>query len=106
MRELYLLVVIPLAFASLLAADTCTEVVRDDSGRIVQTIERVKGPSGTVQATTRDTSGRITGTAVSQPNKGGSRTDYRDASGRLTAPAATQASAHRNRQVRDGSHVA
>ncbi|MEI8039491.1 MAG: hypothetical protein WCJ14_13975, partial [Verrucomicrobiota bacterium] len=49
MKELCLLIIISLAFASLLAADTCKEVVRDASGRVVQTIERQKGPSGAVQ---------------------------------------------------------
>ena len=72
-------------------AQTCREVVRDASGRIVQTIDRQKSAGGTVQATTRDASGRIIGTATTNPNAGGSsQTTYRDASGRLTGTASTQ----------------
>jgi len=72
-------------------AQTCREVVRDASGRIVQTIDRQKSSGGTVQATTRDASGRIIGTATTNPNAGGSaQTHCRDASGRLTGTASTQ----------------
>ena len=79
------------ALPSILAAQTCREVVRDASGRIVQTIDRQKSAGGTVQATTRDASGRIIGTATTRPNAGGSaQTNYRDASGRITGTASTQ----------------
>jgi hypothetical protein len=80
-----------LMLASAFPAETCREVVRDSSGRIVQTIDRRKQKGGTVQATTRDASGRIIGTATTRPNSGGgARTEYRDASGRLTGFATTQ----------------
>ncbi len=72
-------------------AQTCREVVRDASGRIVQTIERQKQAGGTERAVTRDASGRITGTATTRPNAGSNmRTEYRDASGRLTGTASTR----------------
>lgn len=83
-----------LSLACTLTAQTCREVVRDASGRIVQNIERQQSLGGTVQATTRDASGRIIGTATTNPNAGGSaQTNYRDASGRLTGTARTQPTA-------------
>ncbi len=85
MKTLLLPVLLSLALASGLSAQNCREVVRDSSGRIVQTIERQKQAGGTERAVTRDASGRITGTATTRPNAGGSaRTEYRDASGRIT----------------------
>ena len=42
-------------------AQTCREVVRDASRRIVQTIERQKQTGGSERAVIRDASGRITG---------------------------------------------
>lgn len=74
-----------------LPAQTCREVVRDSSGRIVQTIDHQKQSGGTVQTTTRDAAGRIIGTATTRTNSGGfTSTQYRDASGRITGSAATQ----------------
>jgi hypothetical protein len=70
----------------LLTAQACREVVRDASGRIVQTIDRQKSAGGTERAVIRDASGRIIDTATTNPNAGGSsQTNYRDASGRITA---------------------
>ncbi len=93
MKTFFLSFVIPFASIAVLAADTCREVVRDASGRIVQTIDRQKNAGGTVQATTRDPSGRIIGTANTSTNAGGnSQTTYRDASGRMTGTAATRPS--------------
>ena len=53
-------------FASLvsLGAHTCREVVRDSSGRVVQTIERRTGTGGTVHTVIRDASGRLAGTST------------------------------------------
>jgi len=45
-------------------AQTCREVVRDSSGRIVQTIDRQSQSGGAVQSTIRDASGRMIGTDV------------------------------------------
>ena len=73
MNSLLLSILLPFALASMLSAQTCREVVRDSSGRIVQTIERQKQAGGTERAVTRDASGRITGTATTRPNAGGSR---------------------------------
>jgi hypothetical protein len=61
-------VILPALFSFSLAvvspAQTCRKVVRDASGRIVQTIDRQKSSGGTVQATTtRDASGRLTGSS-------------------------------------------
>jgi YD repeat-containing protein len=60
-------ILLPSLFSFSLAAaspaQTCSEVVRDSSGRIVKTIDRQKSAGGSVQATTRDASGRIIGTA-------------------------------------------
>jgi YD repeat-containing protein len=89
----------PHGAATVSTAQTCREVVRDASGRVVQTVERHKQAGGTVQAVTRDASGRITGTAVTRPNTGGgAHTEYRDASGRLAG------SAHQRRQFRFVTH--
>ncbi len=98
-------IVIPFALATLLPAETCWEVVRDSSGRIVQTIDRQKQSGGTVQAVTRDASGRIIGNAITRPSTGGgASTQYRDASGRLTGSAATQTTAGSSRSTyRDAS---
>jgi hypothetical protein len=63
-KTLLLPVLLPFALASVLSAQTCREVVRDSSGRIVQTIERQKQAGGTERALTRYASGRITGTAT------------------------------------------
>ena len=63
-KTLLLQVLLSFALASVLTAQTCREVVRDASGRIVQTIERQKQTGGTERAVTRDASGRITGTAT------------------------------------------
>ncbi len=72
-------------------ADNSREVVRDASGRLIQTIDHQKDANGTVNSVTRDASGRLIGTAVSHPNSGGDSTVYRDASGRLTGAAQTSA---------------
>jgi hypothetical protein len=53
MKAMYLPIVIPFALATLLPADTCREVVRDSSGRIIQTVDRQKQSGGTVQSVTR-----------------------------------------------------
>ncbi|MFN5578590.1 MAG: hypothetical protein ACK49X_03130, partial [Akkermansiaceae bacterium] len=74
-----------LALANLSFAQTCREVVRDSSGRLVQTIERHKEAGGTERAVIRDSSGRIIGTATTRTGFGTSgtaRTDFRDSSGR------------------------
>ena len=93
MKTMFLPIVLPLALATLLPAETCREVVRDSSGRIVQTIDRQKQSGGTVQSVTRDASGRIIGTAITRPNSGGASTQYRDSSSRLTGSASTQGNA-------------
>lgn len=91
MKTLLLPVLLTFIMASRLCAQTCREVVRDSSGRIVQTIERQKQAGGTERAVIRDASGRITGTTTTRPNAGSSvRTEYRDASGRLTGTASTR----------------
>ena len=93
MKAIFLSAVIPLALASALAAQTqiCREVVRDGSGRVVQTVERRKEPGGTVQVVSRDAAGRVIGTATTRPtSNGGSSTVCRDASGRLAGTAMTQ----------------
>ena len=80
-------------FASLvsLGAHTCREVVRDSSGRVVQTIERRTDVGGTVHTVIRDASGRLAGTSITRPDGGGgSRTDYRDANGRHSGSATTR----------------
>ena len=82
-----------LALANLSFAQTCREVVRDSSGRLVQTIERHKEAGGTERAVIRDSSGRLIGTATTRTGFGTSgtaRTDFRDSSGRLTGTATTQ----------------
>jgi len=74
-----------LSFAAACPAQTGREVVRDASGRVVQTIERQKGGGNMERAVVRDASGRILGTSTSQTSPGGqTRTTYRDASGRFT----------------------
>jgi hypothetical protein len=75
-------------------AQICREVVRDSSGRIVQTIDCQSLSGGAERAVIRDTSGRIIGTATTS-NSGGSstHTQFRDASGRLTGSAVSQGSA-------------
>jgi len=94
MKAIHLPALLSLSLATILTAQTCREVVRDASGRIVHTIDRQKSTGGRVQATTRDTSGRIIGTATTKPKAGGSaQTTYRDASGRLTGTATTQPTA-------------
>ena len=94
MKALLLPALFSFALAATLTAQTCREVVRDASGRIVQTIDRQRSAGGSVQATMRDASGRIIGTATTAPNAGGSaQTNYRDASGRLTGTASTQPTA-------------
>ena len=61
MKALLLPALIFLLFATHAPAQSHREVVRDASGRIVQTIDRPKSTGATVQATTRDASGRLTG---------------------------------------------
>ena len=68
---------------------TCREVVRDASGRVVQTIERQKQAVGSERAVIRDASGRITGTATTQASGSTTQTQYRDASGRSAGSATT-----------------
>lgn len=88
------LILLPFALASVLTAQTCREVVRDATGRVIQTINHQKSAGGNVQMTTRDASGRIIGTATTRTNaSGGSNTSYRDASGRMTGTASTQPTA-------------
>lgn len=90
MKAILLPALFSFALASTSPAQICREVVRDSSGRIVQTIDRQKTTSGTVHAATRDATGRITGTATTQPTSGGnSQTTYRDASGRMSSSAST-----------------
>jgi len=91
MKTFFLPALILFALAAISPAQTCREVVRDSSGRIVQTIERHQQTGGTVRSVTRDASGRIIGTATTRSNSSGSaHTTYRDASGRLTGSASTQ----------------
>ncbi len=88
MKAHFLTALISFALSLVSPAQTCRELVRDASGRIVQTIDRQTSAGGGVQATTRDASGRIIGTATTHPNAGGrSQTHYRDASGRITGTA-------------------
>lgn len=87
-------------------AQTCREVVRDSSGRLVQTIERRTSGDGTVHAVIRDAAGRVAGTFVTRPDGGGgSRTEYRDASGRHAGSAITRggSSGSSRTTYRDGS---
>jgi YD repeat-containing protein len=78
------------ALVGISPAQSCREVVRDASGRVVQTIDRQKQFSNTERAVIRDASGRVTGTATTRPSYGSNtRTEYRDASGRLTGSATT-----------------
>ena len=93
MKTTPLLAAFFLILATISPAQTCREVVRDSSGRFVQTVERWTQSGGAVQTTTRDATGRITGTATTRPNAGGARTEYRDASGRLAGSAVTQGNA-------------
>ena len=62
-KTLLLPVLLSFALASVLSAQSCRELVRDASGRIVQTIERQKQGGGTERAVTRDASGRIIGSS-------------------------------------------
>ncbi|MGA0854925.1 MAG: hypothetical protein ACO3RK_08965, partial [Luteolibacter sp.] len=52
-------------------AQTSREVVRDPSGRIVQTIDHRTEAGGTVRSTTRDAMGRVIGTAVTRQSATG-----------------------------------
>ena len=90
MKAIFLISAATLVLANISPAQTCREVVRDSSGRVVQTIERRKSAGGTDQAVIRDASGRITGTATTR-NSGRktTTTEYRDANGRLTGSAST-----------------
>lgn len=47
-------------------ARSCREVVRDSSGRVVQTIDRQKQAGGSERAVIRDASGRVIGTATTR----------------------------------------
>lgn len=94
MKATFFPVLTLMVLASMLHAQTCREVVRDGSGRIVKTIDRQNNAGGSILATTRDASGRIIGTAATQPSAGGSsQTSYRDGSGRITGSATTQPTA-------------
>ena len=79
MRATVFASLVSLALTAADSAQTCREVARDSSGRIVQTIDRQKQSGGTVQAVTRDASGRIIGTATTRTNSSGSRTLRRGA---------------------------
>lgn len=84
-------IAIALVCISPVGAQTCREVVRDSSGRLVQTIERRTSGDGTVHAVVRDAAGRLTGSFVTRPDRsGGTRTQYRDASGRHAGSAITR----------------
>ncbi|MFU8892182.1 MAG: hypothetical protein ACNA8L_01000 [Luteolibacter sp.] len=72
--------------ASFSQAQSCREVIRDATGRIVQTIDR----QANGRAVMRDASGKIIGTATTQATGSISRTTYRDANGRITGTASTQ----------------
>ena len=88
MKKIILIFMISNALAS---AETCRDVVRDASGRIVQTVESQKNSNGTTKSVTRDASGRIVSTSSGAPSANGKmQTTYRDASGRLIGSAATQ----------------
>jgi hypothetical protein len=60
-----------LTMATVSPAQTCREVVRDSSGRMMQTIERQKSIGGVERTVTCDASGRVTGTSTSQTSPGG-----------------------------------
>jgi hypothetical protein len=94
-----------LALVPVLDAQTCREVVRDSSGRVVETIERRTRPDGSVDSVTRDASGRLTGSATTRPTGFAKRTTFRDAGGRLAGSATTQAtgSASARTSYRDAS---
>lgn len=97
MKKRLLPVLLFLSLAVHSPAQTCREVVRESSGRIVQTVERQQQAGGTVRSVTRDASGRITSTATTRSSGGTTtRTDYRDASGRLMGSATTRGHAHSN----------
>ena len=91
MKAIFLpVLLLSFALSPISPAQTCREVVRDASGRIVQTIERQKQAGGTERAVIRDASGRLVGTATTQASGGStSQTQYRDASGRLAGSAVT-----------------
>jgi hypothetical protein len=90
MKAMLLPALLSFALATASPAQTCREVVRDSSGRIVQTIERQKQADRSERAVIRDASGRITGTANTQTSGGSTtQTQYRDASGRSAGSATT-----------------
>jgi hypothetical protein len=90
MKAILLPALLSFVFSTLSPAQTCREVVRDASGRVVQTIDRQKQADGGGHNTYRDASGRIAGSATSKTTaSGGSSTTYRDASGRLAGSATT-----------------
>jgi hypothetical protein len=79
MKAILLPVLVSFALATKLPAQTCREVVRDGSGRVVQTIERQKQAGGAERAVIRDASGRITGTATTHASGSTARTLCGDA---------------------------
>lgn len=66
MKALLLFSLFPVLMTSHASAQTCREVVRDSSGRVVQTIERQKQAGGTERAVLRYSSGQITGSSTIQ----------------------------------------
>jgi len=93
MNPLLRALAISLTLTALSTAETCREVVRDSSGRVVQTIDHQKSSNGgALRSVIRDASGRTIGTSTSQTSGTTTRTDYRDASGRMTGSATTNGS--------------
>lgn len=66
MKTILLPAVFALTLANASFAQTCREVVRDASGRVVQTIQRHAEIGGSERAVIRDASGRLIGTATTR----------------------------------------
>jgi hypothetical protein len=90
MKTILLPALFSLVFVNGSTAQSCREVVRDASGRVVQTVDRQKQTGGTERAVIRDASGRLTGSQTTSGNCSGSNTStQRDASNRLTGTSST-----------------
>ena len=71
MKAILLPALLSFVLSTVSPAQTCREVVRDGSGRVVQTIDRQKQAGGTERAVIRDASGRVISTATTQVSAGG-----------------------------------
>ena len=69
MKRFLLPALLSFALALTAPAQPCREVVRDSSGRVVQTIYHQKSSGGTVRSVIRDASGRTIGTSTSQTSR-------------------------------------